>query len=448
MNSLGMAAPLANCAKSLRYRQTARATRADRRRRGRSAGGRIGLSYLGELRDNIRPLAAASLGSGTGMTLYGYATSIFAPHLIKVFGWSRAEFALVGLAMLAALLPLPFIGRFTDRFGVRRVALAGTLLLPLCFVALALQPGGFGYFLVCSAAVAVVGSMTSPLVYTRLIAANFVRAQGLALTVVNCTPAAIAVVFVPLLNHGIETIGWRQSYFAYGMFTLVCGLAALLLIPRRETPETAVPAPEAARPHTARADFSIILRSPIFWVIFAGLFLSVLGSPLYSSQMNVMLVEKGLTTQMAANIAAVFAFGTIVGRLACGLALDRFPTPYVSTASFILPALGFFLLATSLHAVPVIVGAMFLIGLSLGAENDLLSFLVARYFKLRIYSSTLSILFFATFLATSTGAGLISLTLKLTDSFAPYLFFVSGTVLVGSLLFLILPRSPDFEKIG
>jgi hypothetical protein len=96
----------------------------------------------------------------------------------------------------------------------------------------------------------------------------------------------------------------------------------------------------------------------------------------------------------------------------------------------------------------VIVVAMFLIGLAVGAENDILSFVVARYFKLRIYSSTLSILFFGTFLATSVGAASISLTLKLADSFAPYLYFVSGTVLVGSLMFLLLPRSRDFEKIG
>jgi hypothetical protein len=46
------------------------------------------------------------------------------------------------------------------------------------------------------------------------------------------------------------------------------------------------------------------------------------------------------------------------------------------------------------------------------------------------------------------GAGAISLTLKLADSFSPFLYVVSGTVLVGSLLFLLMPKSRDFEKIG
>jgi MFS family permease len=405
------------------------------------------VSYLGELRDNIRPLAAASLGSGTGMTLYAYATSVFAPHLIRAFGWSRAEFALVGLAMLSALLPLPFIGRFTDRFGVRRVALVGTLLMPLCYVGFALQQGSFGYFLFFSSSMAVVGSMTSTMVYTRLIAANFSRAQGLALTIVNCTPSALAVGVVPLLNWGIETFGWRAAYLAFGGFTFISGLVALMLIPPRETGSAALPSGEITiRP--ARQEFAIIFRSWIFWVVFAGLFLCLLGSPLHSSQMNVMLVENGLSAQAASNIVSVYALSTIAGRLACGLALDRFPTPYVTTASLILPALGFFLLAGSWDTLPVIVTAMVLVGLAVGAENDLLAYIVARYFKLRIYSSTLSILFFSTFLATSVGAASISLTLKLTDSFAPYMFFVSGTVLVGSLMFLALPKARAFEKIG
>ena len=45
------------------------------------------MSYLGELRQNLRPLAAASLATGTSLPLFAYTNSIFAPHLIKDFGW-------------------------------------------------------------------------------------------------------------------------------------------------------------------------------------------------------------------------------------------------------------------------------------------------------------------------------------------------------------------------
>jgi MFS family permease len=403
------------------------------------------VSYLGELRNNVRPLLAASLGCGTSLPLFAYTNSVFAPHLIREFGWSRSQFALIGLTMLTTLFVLPFVGRFTDRLGVWRVALLGTILVPLCFVGYALQNGSFYYFASCATIVMAVGSMTGPLVYSRLIAEKFVHAQGLALTVINCAPAVLAIVCVPVLNWSIVHFGWRASYLGLGALALVAGAIALALIrPDATRTATVLPPPQ----HAARRDYGTILGSKVFWVIVVAMFLCMLQTPLHSSQMNIMLLDQGLKTQVAANIVSIYAFGTIVGRVACGLALDRFATPVVTCLSMILPALGFFLLGTKLDTVEVVTAAMFLVGLSVGAESDLVCYLVARYFKLRIYASTLGLVHCVSFLTSATGAAAISLTLKLTDSFAPFLYLVSATILAGSLLFLLLPRSRSFAKIG
>jgi MFS family permease len=297
-----------------------------------------------------------------------------------------------------------------------------------------------------------VGSMTGPLVYTRLVAENFEQARGLALTVINCFPAALAIVLVPLLNWWIEQFGWRSAYLALGGLTLVAGLGALALIPARkdarERPERDEPAPGTVpKAPTARADYGMILSRPVFWIVFSGMFLCLLQTPLHSSQMNLMLVDNGISAQTAANIVPLYALGTIVGRIACGLALDRFATPPVTTLSMILPAVGFALLGSDYNSLPVISGAMFLVGLSIGAESDLISFLVARYFKLRIYATTLGLLYCVSFLASALGAVGISWTLSAFGSFSLYLFAVSVSVAVGSLLFLLLPWR-DEERIG
>lgn len=404
------------------------------------------MSYFGELRTHIRPLTAASLGVGTSLPLFAYTNSAFSPHLLKEFGWSRAQFALVGLTMLATLLVLPFVGRFTDRFGVRRVAMVGTVLIPLCFVGYAAMQGNFLFFLLISTAVLMVGSMTSPLVYSRLIAESFDRTQGLALTIVNCTPALLAIPLVPAVNWLIVHHGWRSAYLALGALVLLCGLAALALVPphRPAAPGSA----EAAARQPQRGDYGVILRSRVFWIMAGAMFLCVLQTPLHAAQMNIMLMDNGLTTQAAANVVSVYALGTIIGRIGCGLALDRFSTPLVTAVSMGLPAFGYLLLGTSLDGVTVITIAMFLVGLSVGAEGDLITYLVARYFNLRIYNTTLGLLFMASFTGSAMGALSISLTLKLTDSFAPFLYLVAGTITLGSLLFLLLPRSRDFVKIG
>lgn len=414
------------------------------------------MSYLGELRDNMRPLAAASLGSGTSLPLFAYTNSVFAPHLVEDFGWPRSQFALVGLTMLSTLLVLPFIGRLTDRLGVRRIAILGTFLVPLGFLGYAAQQGSFAYFLTMSTLILAVGSLTSPLVYTRLIAENFKRATGLALTIVNCVPAILAMIMVPLLNWSIEEFGWRSGYVAMAALTFVSGLGAIALIPRitkagiEPAPGSNVPDyPATAELHQpAREDYKLILRSKAFWIIFVGMFMCLLQTPLHASQMNLMLVDNEISTQTAANIVTVYAFGTVIGRIACGLALDRYATPLVTTLSMVLPSLGFFLLGTDFNAVAIITFSMFLVGLAVGAESDLISYLVARYFKLRIYNTTLGLVYCVSFLASALGALAISVTLSMTDSFSPYLFIVSGSIAVGSILFLLLPWSRDSEKVG
>lgn len=407
------------------------------------------MSYLGELRQNIRPLAAASLGVGTSLPLFAYTNSVFAPFLIEDFGWSRAQFALIGLTMLATLPFLPIIGRMTDKLGVKRVALTGTLLILPCFIAYSQMQGSFIVYLVLFTFVLIVASMTSTLVYTRIVAENFKLAQGLALTIVNCAPAVLAIAIIPLLNAMIEEIGWRTSYVVLGVFCFVCGMAAIFLLPPpRPKEEGAVPLVKAPLQGTTRGDYSIIFRSKLFWIISIAMFLCLLQTQLHSSQMNLMLLDQGLTTQGAANIVSIYAFGTIVGRIVCGLALDRYSTPMVTFISMILPAFGFFALGTSLDAYMVVAIAMFLVGLSVGAESDILSFLVARYFKIRIYNTTLSLLFCTSFLASATGALGVSYTLKVYDSFEPFLFVIAVSITIGSFLFLLMPKSRTFEKIG
>jgi MFS family permease len=407
------------------------------------------LSYLGELRQNIRPLVAASLGVGTSLPLFAYTNSVFAPHLIKDFGWSRAQFALIGITMLVTLPFLPLIGRITDKIGVRRVALTGTLLILPGFIGYSQMTGSFTQYLVLFTLVLIIASMTSSLVYTRIVAENFKLAQGLALTIVNCAPAVLAVPLIPLLNMMIEAIGWRISYVLLGSFCFVCGMIAIFLLPPGR-PKGAEPEMEVLAPprYTARGDYRIILRSKLLWIILIAMFLCLLQTQLHSSQMNLMLIDQGLSLQTAANIASVYAFGTVVGRIACGLALDRFSTPKVTFFSMILPALGFFILGTQLDSYIIIAIAMFLVGLSVGAESDIIPFLVARYFKVRIFNTTLGLVMTCSFLASATGALGVSYTLSRFDSFEPFLWVIAGSITVGSFLFLLMPKSRNFAKIG
>ena len=131
-----------------------------------------------------------------------------------------------------------------------------------------------------------------------------------------------------------------------------------------------------------------------------------------------------------------------------GLALDVFSTRTVTVISMGLPALGFLLLGSDWNSLPVISLAMFLVGLSVGAESDLICYLVSRYFKLRIYGTTLGLIHTTTFLSSAVGGLAISLTLMLSDSYVPFLFIAAAAIVTGSMLFLLLPKQREFERVG
>ncbi len=400
-----------------------------------------GVSYLGELRNNIRPLAAASIGSGSGLLVAAYTTTVFAPYVIAQFHWQKAQFSLVGLAIFLTVPIMPLVGRLTDRFGVRPMALAGALLLPLAFLGYSFQNGSFGVFWLLCAAVLIGGSPTTPAVWCRLIAENFDRARGLALFIVTGTPALFGV-FLPRLLVGLnDTYGWRWGYRALALFFFVGGLIAFVLAPKHEPGldrESAIVAPEAKEKGVWRE----IVRSRTFWVITSGMMLCLLATQLHAAQMMLMLEGAGLTRFAAADAVSAFAIGAIIGRAACGLALDRFSPPLVACAAMILPALGYVLLASYPGAVSLLTFATLLIGLAYGSEGDLPSYLVSRYFPVERFSTAMSLVYCGILFASAGGSLILATILKQTGSFTPFLWLVSGTVLAGSLLFLLLPRGP------
>ncbi len=133
-----------------------------------------------EWRTNWRVGAAAFIATGLSFVAYQSVSSLFVLPLQQEFGWSRAEVAYAHNASIAIAVAAPFVGRVTDRFGARRVMLAGMALLSLAYCGFAAMNGALPIFYALSAFAGVAGLSTSGLTCARVISQAFVRSRGLS----------------------------------------------------------------------------------------------------------------------------------------------------------------------------------------------------------------------------------------------------------------------------
>ena len=400
-------------------------------------------TYLGEMRTNWRYAAASAVGMGFGYSLFFYAGSVFSTPLVAEFGWSKAQFALLGTILIINVVCLPVIGRLTDIFGVRRVVLFGIIAGPLVFAALSMIDGSFGLFLALNYVLAIVhGTTTSSTVFGRLIAQRFEKARGLALSIMAGTPAIAAAIAVPLLTWTIDHHSWRAAYLALGAIALVSGIVTLILIPRdydREREST-------HKVGSAMADYPLILRTRTFQIILLAMLFCNLTTMVFLSQIKLILGDRSVDPDVITTMVSVYITGMLVGRLGCGLALDRFPAHIVSAICMALPAIGIFMLASGITDTVLLFLAVSTVGMALGAELDIGGFLVMRFFRRELYGTVYSISSAMIGVSGAIGSVLLSFTLSMTGGYDLYLVISGVALLIGAALFLSLGRYPAVHQ--
>lgn len=392
--------------------------------------------YLSEVRTHWRPLLAATIGIGSGMSTAGTITSVLAPSLIAGNDWSRSDFAAVGILGLFSTLAFPFIGRLADVLGVRWTALIGQVTLPLTYLAYATIMGGsLAIYMAIFVVQSVLAVTTTATVYTRLAVEYFIKSRGLALAIVVSGSAIFGAIGGPILNNYVEAHGWEATYRALAIFATVAAVLVFLLIPKG----AGQPRKDAPK-RRARDDYPMIFRSPAFWILAAVMLLCNLPQTLILVQLKLLLIDNGVSGPGASVMFTALSVGMLAGRFVTGLALDRFEPTLVAFITMGLPSLGIFVIASSLDGAALLTFAVFCMGFAFGAEGDIVAFLVAKRFGLEVYSSVMGLLTAIMSLSTSLGAGLLSWTLTRTGNYNLFLTISGTTVIIGATLFLVMRR--------
>ena len=393
--------------------------------------------YLEELRVNWRPLTGAFIGLSGGLMMASYVMGIMAPYLISEFGWPKSQFALISGLGLVSVIVFPVVGRLTDLVGVRRAATVGVVSAPLLFAASTQLHDLLTYAILYSLQCFLLVTTTPP-VYCRAVVQHTKHARGLALGIVMSGPALTVAIGGPILNNFVAAHGWRAGYWTLAAFTVITGVAAMLLLPARRGKDE----PKKVRPRAAREDYRKILHTRAFWIIFFAVLLCTMPQSVMMTQLSLVLTANGAAGAAASAIISVFATGMLLGRLLSGMALDRFSSRIVASIGQTLSAVGLFIFASGLDSRPMLMLAAALFGLTAGAEGDMVAYLVVRNFGVRIYSSVAGLIAATVAISAVAGFVLLSVMLKAFGHFAPFLTLAGVLVLIGSALFLLLPANP------
>lgn len=393
--------------------------------------------YLNELKAHIRPLTAATLGIAFGLSINNYTASLFGAHLVKEFGWDRADFAKITIFALILLPLFPLLGRLTDVRGVRFVAALGVIGMPLTMVAFANMTGDLNQFFVISLLQLMCGACLTSTVFNRVVAERFTLARGIAFAIIMSGPPLTGGIAAWALGPMIGEYGWRGGYLFLGAVILLFGLLALILLPAKT--------PLKAMPSTAKRDYGLILRSPVFWLASLGMLLCNIPQALGSNQLMLMLQENGVPLT-ASIYVSLYPFGVFVGRFLTGAALDRFPAHIVGAIGLALPAIGFAILASPYDGAIMLGLAVLLMGLAQGAEGDVAAYAVARHFPLAIFATVMGPVNAATAVGASLGGLVLVPMLGHFQNYVPFLIFSTIVTLLGAMALFLLGRYPTLDR--
>ena len=192
--------------------------------------------------------AAWRLLATLGLVVLGnssmYIVSVVLPVVQTEFGVGRADASLPYTLMMISLgLGGLLTGRMADRHGLMPVLWVGALAVCGGFVWAGLS-GSIWAFGLAHALMGFVGSSSTfaPLMADTALWWN--RRRGIAVAICASGNYIAGTIWPPLVQRGVETLGWRQTYIGLGIF---CGIGMFLLATRmRQRPPLVTLAPANA----------------------------------------------------------------------------------------------------------------------------------------------------------------------------------------------------------
>ena len=348
-----------------------------------------------EWRRNWTLVLACAFGFSFSSVI-NYTFGLFIEPMGSEFGWSRAQLSLgLTLSAVVSVFVSPFVGILIDRWGVRRIALPGLVLLTLSIASFALADGSMTQWLALWSAFAIIDLSVKSTVWTTAVAGAFDAERSLAIAFTLGGVSICQILGPPLAQVLIADYGWRAAFVAigagWGGVALLLSLFFLYDSRDQSRRDGTAGATIKALPAAGMSLREAFASPPLILIALATFITMLLGIAVLVHQIPI-LTAGGISRQHAAYIASLGGAAGIAGKLITGWLMDRKDPGTVGAIILAVSAVAYGLLLDSLRTVPMAILAIMVTGFASAAKLQICAYMTSRYAGMRNFGAIFGVM--------------------------------------------------------
>jgi len=407
------------------------------------ADGRLGATR----RNQVSVVLACMTGNMVSATpiIHGPFGNFLKP-IAHEFGWPRAEVSGV-LSLLAVITALayPLVGRAADRFGPRRLIVAGNLVFGCLVIALGFVTPSVLLFYGLFALIGAAGALPSTMMFNRVVSGWFDKTRGAMLGTTSGLGNGIGATVMPLIALLLmQHFGWRGGYIGLGVIVLAFGFPVLFFLLKEPPVAAAIhDAPPAPLQGMSLAEAA---GTSTFWLMLTAIGLGAGCLTATLAHVVPILTDRSFPVGQATLVVSVWAMVTAVWQIVVGSLLDRTGSPKLVAPLYIVSLVGMLTLELG-RSLPVLVFGGALLGIGMGTEFGVLPYFISRYFGLRRFGAIAGVMYSAVVIAQGVTPYLMDFDFDHHHTYLLSLHVIDGVLVAGAAIIACLPRYVATQRL-
>jgi predicted MFS family arabinose efflux permease len=346
-----------------------------------------------------RVVAGAFAGMMLANGFYTYAFTILVNPIREEFGASLEQVMYsLTIGTLCGLVVAPITGIIIDRYSVRHLMTAGTLLTAAGFYLIAIANSIVAFNISVGISMAISMAMAGSMAGSAAVSRWFTHSLGKAMGIASMGTSLGGIIVPALLTWWLESEGWRGAMKNLSLTTLLVVAPFIWLSVRNRPADIGLHPegmPEAPATTGEAAPDALhmgqIIRMPAFW--FLGLSMGMVFSAFASMLANLApyAARLGIGEARISTMIALLAVGGLVGKISFGMAADRINLKLGLWMAHALLATAFLILIFEPpYALMLAAAACF--GLSTGGLLPVWNAMVARVFGIDSFGRAMGVM--------------------------------------------------------